>query len=214
MKFIGKILTVLLCLCLLTVSVSAQVPEIETSSNQLLYAQLQLTMDEAQAQQFNYYANQIEATQAEQRLLSQYLNTAMALMQEASASGGTTEMPEDMKRYMDENGLAYDQTGNDALHNADQWSYAVSSLAGHLEVLGTRCQTEMIYLQEIIVQNTGSEPSQPSGTTQALQNLARGQTMLSMESGTGMLFTGLLCGLLAGIVGTLLVQRMQKRTAK
>ena len=78
--------------------------------------------------------------------------------------------------------------------------------------IGLQIQQEMVYLQNFIGQyNSYNSLLQNLNdqSQQALNGLSRGATM--QGSGSGMLFTGILIGLAAGVVGSAVFRRMAKK---
>ena len=63
-----------------------------------------------------------------------------------------TFMSQEMVDYMDAHGLAYDKTGNNHSHSADEWDVAITALESRLEELGTNTQQEMVYVQDYMGQ--------------------------------------------------------------
>lgn len=87
-------------------------------------------------------------------------------------------MPQEMKDYMDANGLAYDKTGNDLANNSEEWDVAITALESRLEELGTNTQQEMVYIQDYMGQYNSylqGANTQISNSNQTLTSLARGQ---------------------------------------
>ncbi|WP_300717887.1 USH1C-binding protein 1 [uncultured Desulfovibrio sp.] len=89
-----------------------------------------------------------------------------------------TFMSQEMVDYMDANGLAYDKTGNNHSHSADEWDVAITALESRLEELGTNTQQEMVYVQDYMGQYNSylqGANTQIANANQTLTNLARGQ---------------------------------------
>ena len=87
-------------------------------------------------------------------------------------------MPDDIVSFMNKNNLAYDKTGNDNLHNGDEWDVAIQSLQSYQENIGTDIQTLMVYVQDFMGQynsyTQGANSAIQSGM-QTLTSVARGQ---------------------------------------
>ena len=89
-----------------------------------------------------------------------------------------TFMSQEMVDYMDAHGLAYDKTGNNHSHSADEWDVAITALESRLEELGTNTQQEMVYVQDYMGQYNSylqGANTQIANSNQTLTNLARGQ---------------------------------------
>ena len=146
-----------------------------SSSLQLMFAKLQLELAETAKTQAMDRMDAISRSQEEQKLVSQLLNEARQSKADAKngnssditttyytydkdgkATGSYTEtapkgkeynpMSNDMVKYMDEHGLAYDKTGNDHMHSEEEWDVAIASLEARLEELGTDTQQQMVYI--------------------------------------------------------------------
>ena len=106
------------------------------------------------------------------------LQRCRELQNQADRSGECTNMPADVQAYMDKNGLAYDKTGNDNIHNKDEWDVAIQSLQAHQETIGTDTQTEMVYVQGFMGQYNSYTQGANSAIQSAMQTLtavSRGQ---------------------------------------
>ncbi|MDD2966854.1 MAG: hypothetical protein PHN64_05105 [Desulfovibrionaceae bacterium] len=123
-----------------------------TQSVQLMFAKLQLAQSEICKNQANEYMNEITQIQDKQKECAEMISRARELQNKAKADGGTTEMPADMVKYFNDNGLAIESTGDDNLHNKDEWDYNLKSLTNFQEQIGTKTQTLMVYLQDFIGQ--------------------------------------------------------------
>ena len=89
-----------------------------------------------------------------------------------------TLMSKEMVDYMEKHGLAFDNTGNDYNHSAEEWDVAITALEGRLEELGTGTQQEMIYVQDFMGQYNSylqGANTQIANSNQTLTSLARGQ---------------------------------------
>ena len=176
-----------------------------TTSLQLMFAKLQLELAETAKTQAMDKMDAIAKAQDEQKLVSQLLNEARQAKADANSgiAAGTqsetythkpgdekttnwkekntkncTLMSKEMVDYMDAHGLAYDKTGNDYNHSADEWDVAITALEGRLEELGTNTQQEMVYVQDYMGQYNSylqGANTQISNANQTLTNLARGQ---------------------------------------
>ena len=152
-----------------------------TSSLQLMFAKLQLELAETAKSQAMDKMDAISKAQDEQKLVSQLLNEARQAKADAKngnssditttyytydkdgkVTGSYTEtapkgkdynpMSNEMVKYMDEHGLAYDKTGDDHMHTEEEWDVAITALEGRLEELGTNTQQERVYIQDYMGQ--------------------------------------------------------------
>lgn len=178
-----------------------------TTSLQLMFAKLQLELAETAKTQAMNKMDAIAKAQEEQKLVSQLLNEARQSKADAKnknskditttyytydkdgkVTGSYTEtapkgkdynpMSNEMVKYMDEHGLAYDKMGNDHMHTADEWDVAITALEGRLEELGSNTQQEMVYVQDYMGQYNSylqGANTQIANSNQTLTSLARGQ---------------------------------------
>ena len=148
-----------------------------TSVN-FLFAKLQMELAATAKVAARDHISQIEKANAEQKEVADMLQRCRELQNQADRSGECTNMPADVQAYMDKNGLAYDKTGNDNIHNKDEWDVAIQSLQAHQETIGTDTQTEMVYVQDFMGQynsyTQGANSAIQSGM-QTLTAVARGQ---------------------------------------
>ena len=134
------------------------------------------------------HISQIEKANADQKKVADMLQQCRKLQEQAKAGDKCTKMPDDIRKYMDENGLTYSLTTKgvddpttktaDSWHNKDEWDVAIQSVQAHQETLGTDIQTEMVYVQDFMGQynsfTQGANSSIQSGI-QTLTSVARGQ---------------------------------------
>ena len=178
-----------------------------TTSLQLMFAKLQLELAETAKSQAMDKMDAIAKAQDEQKLVSKLLNEARQAKADAKngnssditttyytydkdgkVTGSYTEtapkgkdynpMSNEMVKYMDEHGLAYDKTGDDHMHTEEEWDVAITALEGRLEELGTNTQQEMVYIQDYMGQYNSylqGANTQISNSNQTLTSLARGQ---------------------------------------
>ncbi len=178
-----------------------------TTSLQLMFAKLQLELAETAKSQAMDKMDAISKAQDEQKLVSKLLNEARQAKADAKngnssditttyytydkdgkVTGSYTEtapkgkdynpMSNEMVKYMDEHGLAYDKTGDDHMHTEEEWDVAITALEGRLEELGTNTQQEMVYIQDYMGQYNSylqGANTQISNSNQTLTGLARGQ---------------------------------------
>lgn len=184
-----------------------------STSYQLMFAHLQLEQAAIMKDQVQARMDQIQALQAEQRLVSGYINAAKQAKNSAESTSSEIEIPADMAQYMRNNGLSY---GDDALLSAEEWADAVASLTSRLEQLGTQTQQLMIYMQDYLGQYTSyldSANQQINTSNQTLTSLARGQSMYG-DSDAGLAVTALVIGLVLGCLVTVSVQKIRRKAQK
>ena len=117
-----------------------------TSVN-FIFAKLQMELAASAKDSALGYIKQIEGAQAEQKEVADMLQRCRELQNQAKDSGGCTEMPADVREFMDKNNLTYDLTTGgvskptketaDSLHNKDEWDVAIQSLQAYQETIGT-----------------------------------------------------------------------------
>ena len=132
-----------------------------TSVN-FIFAKLQMELAASAKDSALGYIKQIEGAQAEQKEVADMLQRCRELQNQAKDSGGCTEMPADVREFMDKNNLTYDLTTGgvskptketaDSLHNKDEWDVAIQSLQAYQETIGTDIQTKMVYVQDFMGQ--------------------------------------------------------------
>jgi hypothetical protein len=148
-----------------------------TNSIQMMFARLQLAQSEICKSQAEAYMKQIEDIQSEQKECAAMIAKARELQQQADKNGKATTMPDDMVKYFNQHGLSYDTTGNDKIHNKDEWDYNLKSLTNYQEQIGNKTQTLMVYLQDFMGQYNSylqGANTQIANANQTLTNLARG----------------------------------------
>lgn len=148
-----------------------------TSVN-FVFAKLQMELAASAKDSALGYIKQVQNAQAEQKEVADMLQRCRQLQADAKSSGGCTTMPDDIVNFMNKNNLAYDKTGNDNLHNGDEWDVAIQSLQSYQETIGTDIQTLMVYVQDFMGQynsyTQGANSAIQSGM-QTLTAVARGQ---------------------------------------
>jgi hypothetical protein len=143
-----------------------------TGSLQFQFAKLQLALAEAAKNGAMNYIDQIQKSQDEQKQVAKLLQDARRLQADAASKKGCTEMTPEMIKYMTDNNLAWDKTGNDYLHNKDEWNVAVQSLQAHLDTLGTNTQQLMVFVQDYMGQYNSYLQGGNSAIQQGNQTLA------------------------------------------
>lgn len=132
--------------------------------------------------------SQLEKVNTDQKDVADMLQRCRKLQEQAKAGDKCTEMPADIRKFMDEHNLAYsletkgvdDPTTEtaDSWHNKDEWDVAIQSLQAYQESLGTDTQTLMVYVQDFMGQHNsylqGANSAIQAGI-QVLTAAARGQ---------------------------------------
>ena len=136
-----------------------------TSIN-FLFAKLQMELTASAKESAKGYIKQIEAYQNKQKEVADMLQRCRVLQNQAEESGSPTEMPADIRAFMDKNNLAYDLTNDDSLCNKEEWDVAIQSLQSYQEQVGTDIQTQMVYVQDFM----GQYNSYTQGANSAIQS--------------------------------------------
>lgn len=187
-----------------------------------MFARLQMDLAQSSKDSALGYMDEIEKLQSEQKELAGYLEQARTLQAQAKSSGSYTRMPDAMKHYMDQNHLAYDRTGGDALQDKDEWNVAIQSLQARQERLGTDIQQQMVHVQDFMGQYNsyiqGSNSANNNSSLGTLSSIARGQSLFSAEGAAALslppIATSLLIGVLVGMAVMWGVQRKRLREAE
>ena len=66
------------------------------------------------------------------------------------AGGGVSTMPDDMVAYLKANGIDYDHTGNDNIHNKNEWDINMSYLDSHIQKISGMNKTQMLELNQCV----------------------------------------------------------------
>lgn len=122
------------------------------ASIQFLFAKLQLELAQTANNNAKEYLDKIVKIQEEQKAVADMIDQCRKLQDEAKSKGTYTELPDDIRMFMDTNNLKYDKTGNDLLMTADEWNVAIYSLMDYQSTIGSKTQTEMVYLQDFMAQ--------------------------------------------------------------
>lgn len=183
-------------------------------SLKLEFAKLQLETAASSKQDAIARIDQIAALQEQLKTCSEFLQEARLAKEQAKANDIVVAMSDDLVVYCIQNDLAYDKTGGDTICNADEWDVAIRSLEEHMDDLAMQMQAQTLQVQDSISAYS-SYLQDASGSIndagQTLTSVARGQTMLGEEGSAGMLVTGVLAGVVLGVVGTVCVQRVRAK---
>jgi hypothetical protein len=147
-----------------------------TGGLQLQFAKLQLALAEMSKNNALGYIDSIQKSQEDQKKVSQMLQDARQAQADAKDKG-KTDMSTELKKYMDDNGLAYakgtvDTKKNTISFTKDEWEVAITSLKAHLDQLGTDTQQKMVFVQDFMGQYNSYLQGSNSAIQQANQTLA------------------------------------------
>ena len=158
-----------------------------TSIN-FIFAKLQMELAATSKEAARDHITQVEKANEDQKKVADMLQQCRKLQEQAKSGDKCTKMPDDIRKFMDEHGLAYSLETKgvdepttetaDSWHNKDEWDGAIQSLQAHQETLGTAVQTEMVYVQDFMGQYnsfTQGANSAIQSAMQTLTNVARGQ---------------------------------------
>lgn len=140
-------------------------------SVQMKFAALQLAQSMLCKDAAMDYMGQIEQIQAQQKKCSEMIAKARELQNQAKKDDTTTTMPQDMIDFFNDNGLHWEETGNDYKHNKDEWDYNIQSLTNFQESISNKTQTLMVYLQDYIGQYNSFTQGASAQVSQAMQVL-------------------------------------------
>lgn len=168
--------------------------------------------------------HEITEKQKEESKVSDYVDQARELQDQAKDKEDGTKIPDDLKDYMDKNGLQYDH--NNGSQNRDQWNTTINSLEDHRDQIGTDIQKEMVDVQDMMGKFNSYTPSMPSLNNgsqapkemQTLDSTTRGQSLFSTsgteEMKTAPIATSLVIGAVLGMVAMWLIQRSKNRRGR
>lgn len=136
---------------------------------QTLLMTLQMERAENLEKQLTDQANQMKQINDQLKLANQMMADARSLKITAgNASNKVSTMPNSMASFYNDNGIKYDMTGNDKLHNKDEWEVNIQNLKGYMDGLNSDSQMEMILLQSLMNKRNQSYEMM----TQTLQKLS------------------------------------------
>jgi hypothetical protein len=123
-----------------------------TSSIQLMFAELQMKLSQDFKEKALEKMDTIKKSQELAKQTADMIAKARDLQNTAKNSGGCSTMPADMKAFFNQNGLKWETTGNDDLHNKDEWEYNIKSLTNFQEQVGADTQQLMVFIQDFMGQ--------------------------------------------------------------
>ena len=123
-----------------------------SGSVQMAFAKLQLAQGQICKNQAEDYMKQVEDIQDEQKKCADMISRARELQQKARQEGedAATEMPADMREYLNKHGLDCDDARNDNSYNADEWEYNIKSLIDYQEQIANKAQMLLMSLQDFL----------------------------------------------------------------
>lgn len=68
----------------------------------------------------------------------------------------TSEMPKDMQDYLDARGIKYDMTGNDNIHDPDEWDINMTNLDSYVQKVSGQNKTQMLELNQKVEDGNNS----------------------------------------------------------
>ena len=143
-------------------------------SLQMLYATLQLAQSGQAKDDAMAYIEKIQNNQAKQEECAEMIRRAQAL-QNTAGEDGATDMPADMVKFYNDNGIDYDKTATGRrYHNKDEWDFNIQQLTGLRDQLGTSTQQDMVFVNDFmgqynsLIQGANSTIQQANQTLQAL----------------------------------------------
>ncbi|MEI2740861.1 MAG: hypothetical protein V9G63_00245 [Candidatus Competibacter sp.] len=71
------------------------------------------------------------------------------LKNQAAQNNNVTNGGAEMKKFFDANGIKYDTTGNDFLHNKDEWEVAIQGLKNFTDKLNSQSELDFIRVQNL-----------------------------------------------------------------
>ena len=146
-------------------------------SIQLKFAALQLQMAQSNKEKAMDYMDKITENQEKAKACADMIGKARDLQNKVK-EGGAISMPDDMLQFFADNGLSYENTGEDTLHNKEEWDYNIKSLTNYQATVGTDTQQLLLFIQDFMGQYnsylTGAN-SAIQQSNQTLGTIARGQ---------------------------------------
>ena len=92
---------------------------------------------------------QVKATLAEMNSCREMYSRMKELQQQASQNG-TSKMPQDMVDFLNARGIKYDTTGNDNVHNHDEWDVNMQYLDSYMQKISGQNKTQMLELNQCV----------------------------------------------------------------
>lgn len=186
------------------------------------------TMDSSLAQRFEQLQQELSQTgktQSEKRIeqimenqqMCDSLSSLRAQLRELSGtlSSGSVTLPDSVRESLVSLGVC-DASSPLLAGSADKNTLEslISMTEARIEMFSSIAKEEVSSIQDYMDQYNSyvqGASEAINSANETLKAVAQGGTMLGDSQGAGMLFTGLLGGAAAGIVGTLLVQRFRRK---
>lgn len=106
--------------------------------------------------QYNQLMNQRTQDKLEEtKSTLKELNDAQQMMakmkqKKQDCHGGCTEMSADMVQWLADRNIATDRTGNDNIHNSDEWDVNISNLDSYTQKISGMNKTQMLELNQCV----------------------------------------------------------------
>jgi len=152
-----------------------------TSSVQLMFAQLQLQLSQANKNSAMEKMQTIQNNQALAKETAAMIAKARELQNDAANKDkgkGKTDVPPEMAAFFKDNGLSLESTGGSTQNTKDQWDYNIKSLTNFQEQIGSDTQQLMVFIQDYMGQYNAYLSGANSAireSNQTLASLARNQ---------------------------------------
>jgi hypothetical protein len=75
-------------------------------------------------------------------------------LQAQAVQNGTSVMPPDMVQFYNDNGIQWDHTGNDTIHNNSEWQYNIDQLQSFIDSNNSSAQIDMLNVQSLMSQRS------------------------------------------------------------
>lgn len=197
-----------------TTSIPEELGDIDVDSLQLMFAKLQLAQADICKNSANSYMEQIQGLQEEQTLTADTLEEMRRLKAE-----GATKLPDDMRAFMLDRGLAYYDPVDPVY-----WDYNIESVTDYQDDLNNKTQTMTVYLQDLISQYNSYLRGATDSVNSASETLAaiaaaKSGSLFSTDGGTasgGQYALVAFAALIGGAGGTALMWAIldRKKSAK
>jgi hypothetical protein len=116
-----------------------------------MFAMLQLEMASEKKSQAEEVISSIKAENEVLRQARQFLQEARTLQGQAkSNSNGCSNATAEMTAFNAKYDIQFDKTGNDTLHNKDEWEINIKNLESFIESRGMDTQTKMVQLEDLM----------------------------------------------------------------
>ena len=92
---------------------------------------------------------QVKSTLAEMNSCREMYSRMKELQQQAKQNG-TSKMPQDMVDFLNARGIKYDTTGNDNVHNHDEWDVNMQYLDSYMQKISGQNKTQMLELNQCV----------------------------------------------------------------